>query len=193
MRKTHVRIVTASALLLTLACSTADLARLGYRPEYAVSPVLDSQPVWSTVILPPAAANRSYLEVSSGLQDYAGMVLLQTGRFSLVDRATLDRILEEQEFSYSGVVDQGTAVELGRLTGAEAVMTISITSIQHDSFWEDEPNQRDATLHVKIISVETSEVLYTATGYGSDFDGAEGALRSAFQVAMMGITGQGGL
>jgi len=69
-------------------------------------------------------------------------------------------------------------------------MTINITSIAHDPFWTDEPAQRDATLHVKIISVETAEVLYTASGQGSDFEGAAGALRLALQVAMMGITTQ---
>ncbi len=116
------------------------------------------------------------------------MSLLQTGKFTLIDRSIVDQLLDEQEFSYSGVVDQATAVQLGRLLGAEAVMTINITSLAHDSFWDDEPDQRDASLHVKIISVETSEVLYTSAGQGSDFEGAEGALRMALQVALMGLT-----
>jgi len=66
-------------------------------------------------------------------------------------------------------------------------MTISIGTIAHDSFWDDEPAQRDADLHVKIISVETSEVLYTSIGQGSSFDGAENALRMALEVSLMGL------
>lgn len=177
-----------AALMLGMACSASELAQMGYQQDYARSPVLDTRPVWRTVILPPAAASQSQLVNAAGLQDYAGMSLLRTGKFSLIDRSVIDQLLEEQEFSYSGVVDPGTAVELGRMLGAEAVMTITINSITHDSFWEDEPQQRDALIHVKIISVETSEVLYTASGEGSDFEGAEGALRMALQVALMGIT-----
>ena len=84
-------------------------------------------------------------------------------------------------------MDQTTAVQLGAVLGAEAVMTINIGQITHDSFWDDEPAQRDATLYVSIISVETSEVLYTSLGMGSDFEGAEGALRMALEVALLGI------
>ena len=179
-----------SVFLIGIACTAADLAQLGYQPDYARSPVLDTKPVWRTVVLPPTFSGPTQITDAAGLQDYAGMALLRTGKFSLVDRSVIDQILEEQEFSYSGVVDPGTAVELGRLSGAEAVMTTSVTSIAHDPFWTDEPAQRDASLHIKVISVETSEVLYTATGHGTDFDGAPGALRSAMQMALMGISPQ---
>ncbi|MCK7503642.1 MAG: CsgG/HfaB family protein [Desulfobacterales bacterium] len=107
-----------------------------------------------------------------GIYDYAGMALLRTGRFTVVDRSAVDQILREQEFSYSGVVDQATAVQLGRLLGAEAVMMVSITSVSHDEFWSDTPEQRDAELHLRSSRLETSEILYTAVGQGSDFDGS---------------------
>ena len=69
-------------------------------------------------------------------------------------------------------------------------MTINIGRIFHDSFWDDEPDQRDASLHVKIISVETSEVLYTSTGQGSSFDGSDNALKMALELALAGLTQQ---
>lgn len=166
--------------------SSTQLAGLGMPANYAKSPVFDTKPLWRTAVLPPTSSLPT-LSQSSGLYDYAGMALLRTGLFTVVDRSAVDQILREQEFSYSGVVDQATAVQLGRLLGAEAVMMISITQIAHDSFWDDSPEQRDAEIHVKIISVETSEILYTAVGQGSDFDGAEGALRSAMEMALLGI------
>lgn len=175
------------ALSLLAGCSAAQLAMMQGPQHYAKSPVFDTKPVWRTAVLPPASSSPANLSHAPGLYDYAGMALLRTGRFNVVDRAAVDQILAEQEFSYSGVVDQSTAVSLGRLLGAEAVMMITINSIAHDSFWDDDPNQRDATIHVKIISVETSEILYTAVGEGSDFEGAEGALRMAMEVALMGV------
>ena len=175
-------------LLLSGCMTTAQIASLGVPLNYARSPVLDTKPQWRTAILPPATASASSLIGTAGLSDYAGMVLLRTGRFTVVDRSVVDQLLDEQEFSYSGVVDQATAVQLGRLLGAEAVLTINIGQIAHDNFWDDEPAQRDASLHVKIISVETSEVLYSSTGKGSSFNGAEDALRIALEVSLMGLT-----
>ncbi|MCD4706567.1 MAG: CsgG/HfaB family protein [Candidatus Sabulitectum sp.] len=188
-RITIITAVLISLGLLLSGCMTAaQLASLGTPMNYARSPVLDSKPQWKTVILPPASTSTSSTIYAAGLSDYAGMALLRTGRFTVVDRSVVDQLLDEQEFSYSGAVDQATAVQLGKLLGAEAVMTTNIGSIVHDSFWDDEPAQRDASLHVKIISVETSEVLYTSTGEGSSFEGAEDALRMALEVSLIGLT-----
>ena len=183
-------LLVALALTLSGCLSTAQLAALQGPQNYARSPVLDTKPQWRTVVLPPSSASPSTLTSAVGLDDYAGMALLRTGRFSLIDRSIVDQLLEEQEFSYSGVVDQATAVQLGKLLGAEAVMTISIGRILHDDFWDDEPDQRDASIHVKIISVQTSEVLYTSTGEGSSFDGAENALRMALEISLTGLSQQ---
>lgn len=183
-------ILIAIGLLVSGCMNTTQLATLGMPLNYARSPLLDTKAQWRTVILPPSAVSASSFTAVSGLSDYAGMALLRTGLFTLVDRSVVDELLSEQEFSYSGVVDQATAVQLGKLVGAEAVMTINIGPITHDSFWDDEPAQRDASLHVKIISVETSEVLYTSTGEGNSFEGAEGALKMALEVSLMGLTQQ---
>lgn len=188
--KRHLSFAMTIGVLFTAGCISS--SQLGIPSNYAKSPVFETKPVWRTAVLPPSATTPS-LSQGQGLYDYAGMALLRTGRFTVVDRLAVDQILREQEFSYSGVVDQATAVQLGRLLGAEAVMMVSITSVSHDEFWSDTPEQRDAELHVKIISVETSEILYTAVGQGSDFDGAEGALRSALEMALVGIGNQGGI
>lgn len=181
-------LLVAFGLLLSGCLTTAQLAALQGPQNYARSPALDTKPQWRTVILPPSSTYPSSLSSSASLDDYAGMALLRTGQFSLIDRSIVDQLLEEQEFSYSGVVDPATAVQLGKLLGAEAVMTISIGRIYHDDFWDDEPDQRDASLHVKIISVETSEVLYTATGEGSSFDGADNALKMALEISLTGLS-----
>jgi len=188
--KRYLPLALVTAVLLSTGCFSA--AQLGMPSNYAKSPVFETKALWRTAVLPPTGAIPG-LSQGQGIYDYAGMALLRTGRFTVVDRSAVDQILREQEFSYSGVVDQATAVQLGRLLGAEAVMMVSITSVFHDEFWSDTPEQRDAELHVKIISVETSEILYTAVGQGSDFDGAEGALRSALEMALMGIRNQGGI
>jgi curli biogenesis system outer membrane secretion channel CsgG len=147
---------------------------------YSMSPSFKMDRTWRIAILPTDVAQAG----TSGLLDHAGLLLMKPGRFSLVDRSQVDRILQEQQFGSSGLVDPATAARLGKLMGAEGVMTINITSVKHDEFFKDSPEQRDAQLYVKIISVETSEVLYYAQGTGSSFEGPAAALAGALDTAL---------
>jgi curli biogenesis system outer membrane secretion channel CsgG len=159
------------------------MTQLQMPTNHAKSPTFDTRATWRTAVLPPSGPGTGTAP-SPGLYDYAAMALMKTGRFTVVDRSVVDQLLEEQEFSYSGIVDAGTAAKLGKMLGAEAVMTVNVTRVEHDDFFSDSPDQRDASMMVKLIRVETGEVLYSATGEGSDFEGEEGALRSALEVAL---------
>ncbi len=50
--------------------------------------------------------------------------------FSLVDRRSLDRVISEQKFSQSGLVDPGTAARLGRMVGAQGIYTGTVTAAE---------------------------------------------------------------
>jgi curli biogenesis system outer membrane secretion channel CsgG len=60
-------------------------------------------------------------------QSRAGGALLKTGRFALVDRTRLDKIIREQGFSNSGYADPHTAARLGKLAGAEQFLNVNLT------------------------------------------------------------------
>jgi hypothetical protein len=74
---------------------------------------------------------------------------LQTqNRFQLVDRSYMDRILEEQNFSLSKLIDRNAAVKLGKLMSAQAIITGNIVETP------------DGTEVVgRMIDTETSEIL----------------------------------
>lgn len=148
--------------------------------SYNMSPNFSMAKTWRIAVLAPAVGGEGY----GVLPDHAGLLLMKPGKFLLVDRGEVDRVLREQQFSSSGLVDPGTAAKLGKLMGAEGVLTISVSSVKHDEFFSDSPNQRDAQLYVKIISVETAEVLYYAQGVGSSFEGAADALKGALDTAL---------
>ncbi len=149
---------------------------------YSMSPNFDLTRMWRIAVLPPTAG---MADVSVGpLYDHAGLALMRTSKVTLVDRSEVDRILQEQQFSASGVVDPNTAARLGRLMGAEAVMLVNVNSVKHDDFFSDSPDQRDAKLYVKIIRVETAEVLYYSQGEGASFEGEDEALQAALDMAM---------
>ncbi|MCX8075616.1 MAG: FlgO family outer membrane protein [Aquificaceae bacterium] len=75
--------------------------------------------------------------------------------FKVVDRIHISKLIEEQKFNLSGLVDKETAKNFGRLVGADAIVTGSYAVM---------PN--GVRLNVKLINTETGEVL---TGTQVDF------------------------
>ncbi len=182
-----VTIPVLCAFMVSGCFTPATMAVLQGPQNYAKSPNFDLSRTWRIAVLPPTTGTSPGSAPEQGLYDYAGIVLMRTGKFQVVDRTQVDALLDEQQFSYSGVVDAGTAARLGKMLGAEAVMTTRINSLKHDDFFEDEPDYREAVVTTRIISVETAEVLYSAEGQGSDFEGALGALKMALETALYSL------
>jgi hypothetical protein len=147
---------------------------------YSISPSFELSRNWRIAILPPRDGDTEL----PALSDRAGLLLMKSASFTLIDRAEVSRILHEQWSGGPRLVDPHSASKLGRQLGAEAIMTISVTELKHDEFFKDNPEQRDARLFVKIISVKTAEALYYAEGHGSSFDGPEAALSGALSMAL---------
>jgi hypothetical protein len=185
MLKVRVLCSSAALLLLLGGCvlSPATMQQLQQANEnYSLSPGFDLTRTWRVAVLPPTSTVTS--RAPTTLYDHAGLSLMKVRNLSIVDRSMVDRILEEQQFGASGVVDPGTASRLGKLMGASAVAVTTVTQLKHDDFFNDSPDQRDAQLYLKVISVETGEVLYYAIGQSSSFNGADEAATFAFEVAV---------
>ena len=54
--------------------------------------------------------------------------LVISGKFELVDRQRINEIFSEQEFQTSGIVDDNSVVSIGKLAGANIVITISVST-----------------------------------------------------------------
>jgi TolB-like protein len=76
------------------------------------------------------------------------MFLVKTRKFSVIDRDSIETLLKEQNFQMSGVVNDNTAVSIGKFLGASVI----ITGIIHQRY-----GQIDFSL--KILDVETAEIL----------------------------------
>lgn len=84
--------------------------------------------------------------------------LAKTGKLDIVERSRMQQALEELNLSVSGIIDEQTAVELGRAVGANAVMTGSFLKIGNII----EINTR--LIDVKTLRVITSEQVRGAPG-----------------------------
>jgi len=74
--------------------------------------------------------------------------LVKEGRFDVIERRLLEKVLEEQKIGVSGLVDESSASKLGRVLGAKIVITGSLMEFQGVM----EANAR-------IIEVETSSII----------------------------------
>jgi hypothetical protein len=74
--------------------------------------------------------------------------------FSLLERERIAGLLEEYTFNNSGMVEEVSASELGKLLGAEIVVVTSYTS-EADTFWEETRYRISA----RIVDLETGEIL----------------------------------
>jgi curli biogenesis system outer membrane secretion channel CsgG len=112
---------------------------------------------------------RSDSPLSLGATDLMVNALLSTNRFRVFERAKLDLLLQEQNFQhFSGLVDQTTAVKLGKMIGVDAVLTGSITNI---SFKKSEglkigpikvrKSYAKVVMTIRIIDVTTGEILFS--------------------------------
>jgi Tol biopolymer transport system component len=72
--------------------------------------------------------------------------IIATGRFRVIERAQLARVMEEHAFQMSGLVEASTIAELGKLVGADYVAVGSVSGLGGTY-----------TVAVRYIDVETAE------------------------------------
>jgi curli biogenesis system outer membrane secretion channel CsgG len=66
--------------------------------------------------------------IGRGVTEIVRTELIKTGSYEVVERALLNKIIEEQRFQLSDLVDPSKAVELGKLLGADLILTGSVAN-----------------------------------------------------------------
>jgi curli biogenesis system outer membrane secretion channel CsgG len=103
--------------------------------------------------------------------------LFKIGLFNLVERERLDYIADEIRLGQSGLVEESTAPELGRIKGAQYTMTGAVTLYYYNSGGGVVylpgvvggllSRTAYVTLDIRIIDNSTSEVVYAAVEQGA--------------------------
>jgi len=97
-------------------------------------------------------------ETASGVMVFIENAFVNVGKVRVVDRQNITKIVKEYEFQQSELTDENTAVEIGKLSGADIIVIGSISYVGKLYY-----------LNIKLISVETGEII------GSSIDKAEDA------------------
>jgi curli biogenesis system outer membrane secretion channel CsgG len=123
-------------------------------------------------------------DVGKGISDLLVEKLLAGGKYRLVERKALDKILAEQNFSNSDRADPTTAAKIGKMLGAQAIIVGSITKFGRDDksktigglgaaagrFGLGGVKRSEAKavcgISARLVDTTTGEILAAATGNG---------------------------
>ena len=88
-------------------------------------------------------------------QDMGGIVaewfttaMVKDGRFQVVERALLKQIIEEQKLGMSGLIDQGSTAQLGKILGVKTIISGSVLLFQEY-----------VEVNARIINVNTGSIV----------------------------------
>ena len=87
-------------------------------------------------------------ETTSGVMVFIENAFVNVGKVRVVDRHNIAKIVKEYEFQASDLTDETTAVEIGKLSGADIIVIGSISYVGKTYY-----------LNIKLISVETAEII----------------------------------
>lgn len=98
--------------------------------------------------------------------------LVQSGKFTVVERSRLESLMAEQKLGQSGAVSTGTAAQIGQLLGVQAIVTGSITQFSIDRKGggvgplSASYSEAQSVLDVRLVDTSTGEILLAAEGDG---------------------------
>ena len=116
-------------------------------------------------------------------------IFASRGGYRLLERAHIRRVLDEIDFSHSGYVKEGQAIEIGQLSGAEVVVLANVNSVTLSEHVSDESTffTSSASVGVRLLDLETGTVLGSYDVSESTFwpsGSAPKAMRKAVDKAM---------
>ncbi|RKZ22072.1 hypothetical protein DRQ18_03295 [bacterium] len=80
--------------------------------------------------------------------------LVETERFEVMERAQLEKILEEQKLGLSGILDPSTAARIGKGIGVDAIMTGSVAK-----------SGLGVSIDARLIDTETASIITSRDAY----------------------------
>ncbi len=123
-------------------------------------------------------------DVGKGITDLMVQKLVQDGKYRVIERAALDKIIAEQNFNNSDRADPSSASKIGRILGVDTIILGSITKFGRDdkqiggvggghSGWTGaiagmgkKESKAVVAITARLVNTTTGEILASATGNG---------------------------
>jgi curli biogenesis system outer membrane secretion channel CsgG len=145
-------------------------------------------------------AAKATSEIGSGLREMLITALINSNRFSVVERQALGAVMQEQELSASGAAQQGGGPQRGKIKTADLVITAAVTEFEPQAsggaagvgggggigsgilggILGAALNKAHMALDIRIVDTSTSEVLTATRVQGQATDVAGGFMAGFF-------------
>ncbi|MEA1964465.1 MAG: CsgG/HfaB family protein [Candidatus Aerophobetes bacterium] len=110
-------------------------------------------------------------DVGGGIADMLVTDLVNTGKFSVVERERLEEILQEQQLGVEGITSAATAAKVGRVLGVQLFVFGSVTEFNITKKEVSLPivgkvveARARCYLDARLVNVETSEIMAVMKG-----------------------------
>lgn len=119
-------------------------------------------------------------EFARGLTEMLGTVLIKSGRFSVLERAAMQQLEQEQALAAAGKTTKETGAKTGAMLGAQALITGDITGFSYAKSSiggkmanvlkgltvSSERVTAEVIIDLRLIDPSTSELIYSSKGEG---------------------------
>jgi curli biogenesis system outer membrane secretion channel CsgG len=108
--------------------------------------------------------------------------LVQSKKLAVIERTQLQKIGEEQRFEQSALVEQSTAIEVGKIAGVQYILLGSVTQLDKNASGASvygvvfASDQVTVTIDMRIIDVTTAEVRMALRAVGTSKNDSVGFL-----------------
>jgi curli biogenesis system outer membrane secretion channel CsgG len=114
-----------------------------------------------------------YQKINLAAAEMLTTALFKTGKFIVIERSTLDKILKEQGLGLSGFIDPSSAAKVGKILGVQALVNGVISQIGIEvkkiDIWGygGELVTTNVSLDVRLIDTTTGAILMADVGRGN--------------------------
>jgi len=135
-------------------------------------------------------------EIGTGLREMLTTALLNSSRFSVLERQELKAVMQEQELSVSGVAQPGSGPQRGKIKTADLIITAAVTEFEPQAsggsagigggggigsgilggLLGGSLNKAHMALDIRIVDASTSEVLSATRVQGQATDVGGGVM-----------------
>ncbi len=129
-------------------------------------------------------------EIGTGLREMLVTALINSNKFSVVERQVLNAIMQEQQLSASGAAQQGSGAQRGKIKTADLIITAAVTEFEPQAkgggaglggggkvgsgilggLLGGSLNKSHMALDIRIVDTSTSEVLAATRVQGEATD-----------------------
>ncbi len=98
--------------------------------------------------------------------------LVKTGKFIVVEREKMAKLMDEQKLGLTGAVDSNTAAQLGKVLGLNAIVTGAISNFGTRTTGSDylvtqsKRQEATCTVDIRVVDAETGQILLADSGKG---------------------------